>query len=81
MTTVARLSSPALQRISAAAFTRHFLLAALEGLNVLRTKSQLSEKHANTAKQRPTLSSAALMRTDVCERHPSRLQPSTPEQD
>lgn len=57
MTTVARLSSPALQRISAAAFTRHFLLAELEGLNFLRTKSQLSEKHANAGEQRSILSS------------------------
>lgn len=74
MTSVACLSSPALQRISAAAFTRHLLLAVLEGLNFLRTKSQLSEKHANTTKQRSVLSSAVmqpLMWADVCERHPS----------
>lgn len=44
MEIMARFSSPALQRISAAAVTRHFLLAVLEGLNFLRTKLQLSEK-------------------------------------
>lgn len=74
MTTVARRSSPALQRISAAAFTRHFLLAVLEGLNFLRTKSQFSEKQANNSEQRSILSSGAtqaLMRTDVYKRHPS----------
>lgn len=59
MTAVACLPSPALQRISAVAFTRHFLLAVLEGLSFLRTKSQLSEKHANTTEQRSTLWSGA----------------------
>lgn len=91
MTTVACLSSPALQRISAAAFTRHFFLALLEGLNFLRTKSQLSEKHANTTKQRSILSKGCNAAIDVkwclwkaserLRQGNGRGEPNRPEQD
>lgn len=46
MVIVACFSSPALHRISAAAKTRHFLRVVLEGLNLLRTKQHLSQKHS-----------------------------------
>lgn len=78
MTTVARPSSPALQRISAAAFTRHCLLAVLEGLNVLRTESQPSEKHANTAKQPTQHGGGELSRPERDWGRTHRRPPSAP---
>lgn len=68
MAIVACFSSPALQRISAAALTRHFLLVVLEGLNLLRTKLQLSKKpvtYVNTTMQRSILNSGYKARLDV----------------
>lgn len=45
MAIMACFSSPALQRISATALTRHFLLVVPEILNFLRTKLQLRKKN------------------------------------
>lgn len=50
MVTVACFSSPALQRMSAVAWTRHFLLVASAGLNLLRTKWHLSKSRSPTVK-------------------------------